>query len=196
MQGLALTISTFFSVLWKYPDLFPNKWTDALLRSKVLRKKLRSFHLGLRVGCSEDSPFCSLGELRVEHGCSPSLVDLGTGLFQHTQGWSEFWRQIQPDSTHMKPMYKPEGQFILDNTHIMISIFTFCRNKNMGSLLIKCSFKMEKQTKGIFFFFFSDQVESHSRDPFCIGKNAWISEFKVPPPWTGNTRVLNCHSFL
>lgn len=155
MKGLALMISTFFSVLWNYPDLFPSKWTDALLRSKVLGKQLRGFPLGLRVGCSEDSPLCSLGKLRVERGCSPSLADLGTGLFQHTQGWSEFWRQIQPDSTHMKLMYRPEGQFILDNTHITISTFTFCRNKNMGSLLIKCSFTMEKQTdRGIFFFFF------------------------------------------
>lgn len=52
---------------------------------------------------------------------------------------------------------------------------------------------MEKQTdKGIFFFFFLRP----GCDPFCIGKNAWISEFKVPPPWTGNTRVLNCHFFL
>lgn len=129
--------------------------------AKCSEKKLRSFHLGPRAGCSEDSPFCSLGELRVQCGCSPSLADLGTGLFQHTQGWSELWRQIQPDSTHVKPMYKLEGQFILDNTHIMISILTFCRNKNMRSLLIKCSFKMEKQTKGIFFFFFPQTRLSH-----------------------------------
>lgn len=55
---------------------------------------------------------------------------------------------------------------------------------------------MEKQTDKGDFFFPSDQVESHSRDPFSIGKNAWISEFKVPPPSTGNTHVLNCYSFL